>query len=516
MSSVTLGMTTKGINSTSRQISGGVTVDAKLKDPVCGLHSPVFKVKGLSKTYNNYNFCIWRGRYYWVDEILFLTNDIQEVHCHLDALATFKGAIDDTYAYVQYGDAANWNKFIDDIRISPELEEPAWCDTQMFKIVDMFDETGVIVMRYMDCGQGGGVKTISMTPSAFFGMLDDLYALINSSTVSECFGYIGGCGSWRDNILSCVWVPFKLQTTGYSQIRLGGVTCNVNCYYIQNAISVYAYDKSIDIDWSVFNDWPFAKTSRWTSCQFITPFGYADIPIDLLRNQSKIYYRMAVDYTAGDISIKISERTNGDGYCYASFGGNVAIDMMGTLGTGHGWREGFASSLKAGAEFSTALLSSVLGGAGAVQMADNNVVKAMSTGLKTGDWDSLGNAYDKLTATRNQALTSGINSIAQSLPTGVGHSNASGSIGGGAARLWLTSPIGNCLFIMKSFRPLLKNSYDDFCDMYGYPVNYYLQLSSVTGFCKCSGAFVRDIPGATPADISTINSFLNSGIVLED
>lgn len=513
MSSVTLGMTTKGINSTSRQISGGVTVDAKLKDPVCGLHSPVFKVKGLSKTYNNYNFCIWRGRYYWVDEIVFLTNDIQEVHCRLDPLATFKGAIDDTYAYVQYGDAANWNKFIDDVRLSPELEEPAWCDTQMFKIVDMFDETGVIVMRYMDCGHGGGVKTISMTPSAFFGMLDDLYALISSATVSECIGYVGGCGSWRDNILSCVWVPFKLQTTGYSQIRLGGVTCNVNCYFIQNAISVYAYDKGIDLDWSVFNDWPFAKTSRWTSCQFITPFGYADIPIDLLRNQSKIYYRMAVDYTSGDIAIKISERTNGDGYCYASFGGNVSVNMMGALGTGHGFRQAFGESLKFGADLATSAFSMGMSAGGAWLNGAAEVNSHLMEGTASDVNGAIANANRSMT---RSLVSSGIDGISKCMPSGVGHSHASGSIGGGAERLWLTSPIGNCLFIMKSFRPLLKNSYDDFCDMYGYPVNYYLQLSSVTGFCKCSGAFVRDIPGATPADISTINSFLNNGIVLED
>ena len=509
MSSVTIGMTSKGINSTSRVISGGVSLDCRLKEP-CGLHDPVFIVKGLSKSYNNYNFCTWRGRYYWVNEIVFLTNDIQEVHCSLDPLATYKGAIDDTYAYVQYGDAANWNHYIDDVRISPELEAPEWEDTQVFDACDKWSQTGVVVMRYMDCSTDAGVKVISMTPSAFAGMLEDLTKSITPSmTVAELTSMFGGQGSWRDCILSARWMPINIATSGSSTIHLGGIPCTVKHYdYSNDIVPIYAYSKLISLDWSAFNDWPFAKTSRWTSLQIYTPIGYAEIPIDYLRNQSSLYYRFAINCATGETAIKISDENNGDGYCYATFSGDLGVDMMGMVGSGYSNRTALGNIIKTGASIGMAAFSAGMSAGGAFlggAQSVNNVegataadAKAMGTKMQT-----------------RSLLSSGIDGIAGGLPTGVGHSGFSGSVGGGAEKLWLTSPMGQAIFTMRSFRPLLKSSYDDFCDMYGYPVNYYLQLSSVTGFCKCSGAFVRDIQGATPADISTINSYLNSGIVLE-
>ena len=70
---------------------------------------------------------------------------------------------------------------------------------------------------------------------------------------------------------------------------------------------------------------------------------------------------------------------------------------------------------------------------------------------------------------------------------------------------------------MKGFRPLMLTGYEDFCNMYGYPVNYYLKLSDCSGsFIKCSGATVQGALGATEANKSTINSYLNSGFYLED
>lgn len=512
MSSVTIGMTSKGINSTSRVISGGVSLDCRLKEP-CGLHDPVFIVKGLSKSYNNYNFCTWRGRYYWVNEIVFLTNDIQEVHCSLDPLATYKGAIDDTYAYVQYGDSANWNHYIDDIRISPELEAPEWEDAQVFDLCDGWNQTGVVVMRYMDCSTSGGVKVVSMTPSAWAGLLDELQNSITASmTVAELTTMFGGQGSWRDCILSAKWIPLNIASGGSSQLHLGGIPCNVNHYdYSNDMAPMYTYSKTISLNWSVFNDWPFAKTSRWTSCQLYTPLGYLDIPVDYLRNQQSLYYRFAVNCSTGEASIKVSDGSNGSGFCYGVLSGDLGIDIMGTVGTGYSNRTALGNIFKTGAEIGMAAFS--LGAsAGSSYVSAASSARSASKGT-AAELNTIGEAAGN--QAMRQTIGSGISGIASAVPTGVGHSGASGSVGGGAEKLWITSPMGQAMFTVRSFRPLLKSSYDDFCDMYGYPVNYYLQLSSVSGFCKCSGAFVRDIQGATPADISTINSYLNAGIVLE-
>ena len=175
MSSVTIGMTTKGINSTSRVMSGGVSLDCRLKEP-CGLHDPVFIVKGLSKSYNNYNFCTWRGRYYWVNEIVFLTNDIQEVHCSLDPLATFKGAIDEATAFVQFS-STNQNEWADDPRFTPEKEDPDWSYAKKYT-PSFFNTDGYVVLRVMDCLADGGVKTWATSIGNFKNMFPFLEEMI--------------------------------------------------------------------------------------------------------------------------------------------------------------------------------------------------------------------------------------------------------------------------------------------------------------------------------------------------
>lgn len=512
--SVIIGRTNKQINSTSQLFADSTNLSCHLKEP-CSQQNPVFIVQGLSKTVF-YNFAKFMNHYYWVDDIVYLTNDIQEVHCHLDPLATYKDAINNSYAYVQYGDSANWNKYIDDIRISPELEAPEFSDEQMFELhPDISVTDGTVVMRFMDCGNGGGVKTAGMSLTAFWNMLEDLGNVFNAtSTLGEITAKMGGQGSWRDNILSCMYIPIQLPKTGNSQLRLGGVTCSCTWGDL-GAIEIKTGNGSIDLDWSPFMDYPFAKTSRWTSIQVCTPFGYADIPIDELRNQSKLYYMVCVDCISGEMSIKFSERTNGDGKCYGYFSGGIGVSMMDMLGTGMTFRQAFNNSLVFGAELGiSAFTAGMSMGTSAINASSSVMNTANSVGATGDDY------AEYATQARNQAkgaaISSGISSISSAVPTGVSCPRCSGGGGGGLAALCMTSPYGYGVYTMKGFRPLLLNGYSDFCDLYGYPVNYYLKLSSVKGFCKCAGASVQNCLGATEANKSTINSYLNSGIYLED
>jgi hypothetical protein len=57
--------------------------------------------------------------------------------------------------------------------------------------------------------------------------------------------------------------------------------------------------------------------------------------------------------------------------------------------------------------------------------------------------------------------------------------------------------------------------YNSFCDTYGYPVDRYLKVGDISGFCQCSNASVGSISGATEDDKRTINQYLNSGIYIE-
>ena len=63
--------------------------------------------------------------------------------------------------------------------------------------------------------------------------------------------------------------------------------------------------------------------------------------------------------------------------------------------------------------------------------------------------------------------------------------------------------------------PYTLGTYTDYCDRYGYPCNRYLKLGDITGYCQCAGASVQGASGATQSNLSTINSYLNSGIYIE-
>jgi hypothetical protein len=511
MSSVTIGMTTKGINSTSRVMSGGVSLDCRLKEP-CGLHSPTFAVKGLSKSYNNYNYCTWRGMYYWVDEIVFLTNDIQEVHCHLDPLATYKGAIDDTYAYVQYGDKANWNKYIDDPRINPEREYSVYTLEDEHQVIPNYSDTGTIVMTFMDCGNGGGFKTVAMLPSTFLLMLDDLYSLFSSATVEEIYAYMGGCGSWRDNIMSCIWVPFSYSSipgSGTTGVRLGGVYMAITVKYLAPNYIVWGTG-SWSLNWSDFDIYPFLRNERWTSLQVVTPIGYSAIPIDTLVNQSELFIKSALDITTGDFHVKFSESADGDGQVYACFSGNVALDVMRVLGNGHGFGQATASAMGFAGKIgmAAASLGMSIGGA---QFTQNTV----DSGQLGGGTSSIAAHNVAAANVRQTTVSSGINAL-NAIPSVKQASCASGSIGGGPSTLYLTSTKGNAFLVRKTFGNNDISHYYDMCNKYGWPCNAYLKLGSISGYCQCSGAFIDNIPGATQGEIATINSCLNSGIIIED
>lgn len=69
------------------------TSDVLLKDDVSIL-KPVFRVKDVRSiiTYN-YLYCPELQRYYFIDDIVSIHNNLWEISCHVDVLETFKSGI---------------------------------------------------------------------------------------------------------------------------------------------------------------------------------------------------------------------------------------------------------------------------------------------------------------------------------------------------------------------------------------------------------------------------------------
>ena len=181
---------------------------------------------------------------------------------------------------------------------------------------------------------------------------------------------------------------------------------------------------------------------------------------------------------------------------------------------------GISAGLKIGAVGVAAI-----GGAGAAAMAvGNKVTNAIGDAAINSGHEKVANAMaraqgkkSKTINTSFESIPSGIYGIAAGLDTAQGCREFGG-------------PNGICAFYTNSdsistinkivkwnlirYVPsiIYNTHYDEFCDEYGWPVLDYMTLST-DGPYQCAGASVT--ADAPPNVLSTINSYLNSYIIIE-
>ena len=494
MATITIGNTTKKINSTSQTFTG-TQLTCRLKNPT-SLHDPVFEVQGLTDG-AMYNYASYGSRYYWVDDVIQVTNAISEVHCHLDPLATYKSAITGTSALVIYGDSTNWSKLIDDTRFQPEMRY----STQTIANANMFNistsNTGCVAMTYTQtCSldwldpqaqaiPGTGVHTALMSVSEMRECIGDLTGFDPGAGISgagmqemlQAFGRViqslGG-GSLADYIQRIIWLPFSLSDVATKAgaslktgLMIGGVLA-ANCtYYEIDPGNIYAYSGNFSIDWSTLTSGTdFLKNERWLSMQIYTPGGYQEIPAYCFKYASTFYFRTAFSITDGSWSMRLSSDSNMH-ETLTTLSGSIAVDLLGTVNMGNDFTGQIAD---AGASFVTGALA-----------------------FTAGSWAGIGGALPK---------------------TNFNCRSASGSFSGSSS-IFLTSTPAAMIIYATCYIPYALNDYANYCNRYGYPCNKYLTLSSVSGYCQCAGASVNGASGATEGDLQTINTYLNSGFYIE-
>lgn len=126
---VTFGFTTKRYNSTNQEFEQHFKCNVRLKEP-CSIVHPTFilsrnAVEQIKSPVNfaeiNYCRCAHFMRYYWISDVIYGKNDIVEIHCDCDVLATWHDHIklmDGYMLYCSHKDLANTS--LDDNRLQPE------------------------------------------------------------------------------------------------------------------------------------------------------------------------------------------------------------------------------------------------------------------------------------------------------------------------------------------------------------------------------------------------------------
>jgi hypothetical protein len=528
---VTIGNTSKRINSTSNTFSG-TTLGCRLKEP-CSMQSPVFMVQGLTKG-NLYNYCSFEGRYYWVDDIVYLTNNIQEVHCHLDPLATYANAIKNTYAYCTYADSAHRSEQVDDTRFGPDFKWVSEADRK--GSIDIgFDYTSWTVIMTANAAYdlgSNGVLTYAMSYSNFASICNAFASTVladfSSFTPADIADMIKnfivkllcGGGSALDNIKSCIMVPIPLSTI--SPLGVASSTINIGPYQLTGlSENVYIMNPNVIIK-SPLKLIPLHRMLASSSCHWLRtpkyctikithPCGYLDInDPSLMDNNTYVYMYATLSPITGDYMLRFMSESDDDDDTIAVCGGNVAVDIMGLMNNTDGTIAG--QMFKAEAMAATAAVSSL---AALKQPATSTATRTTeTTNLDTGEV----HRSQTKTTSDNKSMSSGIEG--NFLPGGFTPAHGNANISSGLVGICALPNNGEISYDIEYYYPSIfanasASEYNSFCAEYGYPCNRYLKLGDVSGYVQCAGASVQGATGASEASKSTINSYINNGIYIE-
>lgn len=464
-------------NSTA-QPSGGTSVDLQLKSGT-SLISPTFLLESSSKP--SYNYVQFEGRYYFVNDVISVRNNLWEIDCNVDVLATYKTAIGSTSAMILY--ATGGSSDIADKRIG------------MTKNV-VINTNGVTIPGITISSLGAGSVVLSTTGVGSFGdfylddrsklpeLLDGVDNWIQAQGwhgVDDMMDQLVYGGSAAECVKNCIGLPFSLSDTSFSgnvgpnqQLVLGKYPCADSGgapIYVHRIVNpVYHVSKNITIPWE-YSD--FRRQSPYTNIYLYLPFiGVLSISPDEVIGQSSLDIIYAFNLASGDISVEVS---TADPYkIIATCSTNVAMGM--TFGS---------------ANVTTGMIASaVVTGIGAIGFAAATALSGGSLAVAGG------------------ALFGGITAAAGGILAGLGgDTHGGGGLSGGAS-----GALSDHIQITTVSRQL-TDSPANVNDIMGRPVFAKHTVGTYSGFVQTSGF---EVSGAMlDQERDTINSFLDGGIYYE-
>lgn len=548
MLTVTVGRTNKQINSTSQQLVDSTDLSCRLKEPT-SMQSPVFIVQGLNKM-TLYNYCKFENRYYWVDDVIYVTTDIQEIHCHLDPLATFKDAIGNSYAYVTFGPSGSKNTWVDDVRFGPDWKLGASSgvsgtelhhelDIGMTNVIGNW--TVVIQTQYAIDYQSSGVAYYAFSINDFFQFLDGFADAIDNdmsalSTIQDITYYIGqailtGGALAMDNIRSAIIMPVEIQkyidsgAVVVTEMCLGTVRWTVTgmTVYRVPPICVWQDNGDFGLNRGAISTLPngtyhWLNSPKYCTIEVSHPCGFVDINETSLMANTKVWWYSELSLTSGDYSIRFTSEQGTENDTVSMIAGNLAMDAMGLVPNGYSMG---AQPMNVGMSLASMGLSGALGGSSYAK-TDTTINKNLSTPAADAEGNPTRyrvNDRGTVTKTKTEYGTDGISGNFH--PGSTYAPTRQVSFGGGVIGIFAL-PHGKISVDIEYYYPGIFNpgvdmdsGYTAYCDLYGYPVNRYLKIGNLSGYIECAGASVQACLGASESNKATINSFMNHGFYYE-
>lgn len=176
----------KRVNSTKTPNSG-TDLTCYLKDE-CSVLNPVFLIDGINL---EYNYCKFNNRYYFITDITLSNNNIYEISCSVDVLATYKTSIGSYTAFVERA-ASSYDTLVTDNMITSSNDITAMNTTT----VNMPTAPGDVYMVPV-FGRDGVYQYIFSSlqdASVFFNTGDNITIDGNSVSTFDWLQAIGNAG----------------------------------------------------------------------------------------------------------------------------------------------------------------------------------------------------------------------------------------------------------------------------------------------------------------------------------
>lgn len=437
----------KKLNSTKKPKTG-TDVECFLKENT-SIETPHFILKDISF---NVNYVKWGNHYYFVDDVISLKNNLYEIVCNEDVLATYKDDILKLTAFVNYSSSL-YNNDILDTRIGTVGDLKTSANSVA---CDGFSDGGVYCITCI--GNGSANLNRYYTYDVGLNQLAKKVVSIDADLINDIVLQFGNCVNAISNIM---FIPFDTLSVFNTTIYLGNYNTDVMAWTTDSKYILRTV--TIDIPWINLE---ISRRGFETVELYLPFYGTVNLNAELFKNESSITIQYTMDYVTGGLSYIISGR-----YIYSV---DCGIPISLGIYQNDIKKTPIALGLKLADYLSTGFLST-------------------ATKLATGEFGN----YSFDISNKTSDVGTNFSTVGN-----MGGFNGAGLVSSGYNKIYIRN---SCHGFTDSI-----GSLKDIC---GNPLFKKTSLAKLTGYVQCNGASIDSV--ALENSRQRINSFLNSGFFIE-
>lgn len=303
-------------NSTAQPTSGNTDINVVLKSGT-SLMSPTFLLNYTSRP--GFNYVKFEDRYYFIEDIVSVRNNLWEVVCSADPLATWKSVIGSTNATILYATGGS-NDIIDQrigVSNTPIISSKSELLTGDFTGF-RDDAEGIAIISVTGKGSFGNylISAIDVPALLSNASLWDFTSITDVATGFQQLLY-GSGNQAGQNLRSAIYLPIILSSMGNfdaaTQIYLGGYPCTdaggspLNGYRVNNPFLSAHCD--VDIPWQ-FTDW--RRNTPYTKVFLYLPLiGCVTLPANDIIDVSTLTVLYSINMLGGDVAVQVRKSGTG-------------------------------------------------------------------------------------------------------------------------------------------------------------------------------------------------------------